>query len=208
MPITTETSGLSPLRHFKGTCQSVEAETRQRDRGEYQVVVFKFVDLEVIKSVSPYPFPTAELQISHSDRSETRWAAMGDSILRVLGPEEGQDAENLAGKKQEWKMVPSPIRRPEDPDNPRGNWVTADTDCWQVISVEGAEEAAADLTSHLLDLADGKTDVQFQEAALADPKVMADPDTIGAITERTLLPALIAAKQLSRDAEGILHKVG
>lgn len=208
MPISTETSGLIPLRRFKGMCQSIEEDVRKGDRGEYTVIVFKFTDLEVIESVSPFPFPTAEIQISHSDRSETRWAAMGDSIRRLLGPDEGADAMVLQGKNQEWAMLPAPTRRPEDPQNPGGNWVTADTECWQVITVEGAAEAAENLTEHLLDLADGKTDTQFHAAALADDKVRADPKTITAITDRKLLPALFEAKRLTRDAEGVLHKVG
>jgi len=188
-------------------CRSIEEDLRKGDRGGNTVIVLKFTDLEVIESVSPYPFPTAEIQISHSDRSETRWAAMGDSIRRLLGPDEGADAMVLEGKMQEWAMLPSPTRRPEDPQNPGGYWETLDTDCWQVVAVEGAAEAAENLTEHLLDLADGKTDTQFNQAALADTKVTASPTTVTAITERTLLPALIAAKQLSRDAEGVLHKV-
>lgn len=217
MPISTETSGQSPLRHFKGRCLTQEdpdnlgvklEERTGNDGSTYEVVVFKFVDLEVVKTVTPYPFPTAELVISHSVKAETRWAAMGDSIKRLLGPEEGADAENLAGKMQEWKMLPSPRRRPVDPNNPRGAWETVQEDCWQVVAVEGAEEAAEDLTEHLLDLADGKTEVQFHAVALADSRVQADTPTITAITERTLLPALIKAEKLTRDAEGVLHKAG
>jgi len=187
-------------------CQSIEEDERQGDRGTYKVIVFKFTDLEVLESVSPYPFPTAEIQISHSDRSETRWAAMGDSIRRLLGPEDGADAMVLEGKRQEWAMLPSPTRRPEDPENPRGAWVTADTDCWQVVAIEGAAEAAQDLTEYLCELADGKTEVDFHAKALGDSRVMADPKTIEAITERKLVPALVEAKLLTRDAEGILHK--
>jgi len=176
------------------------------DGSTYDVVVFKFKDVEVIESISPYPFPTAELVISHSMKTETRWAAMGDSIKRLLGPEEGADAENLAGKVQEWKMVPSPRRRPVDPDKPRGAWETVDEDMWQVIAIEGAAEAAENITAILLDLADGKTDAKFYEAAMKHPAVMASPDTIEAITERLILKALMDGKLLSRDAEGVLHK--
>lgn len=208
MSISTETSGLIPLRRFKGVCQSIEEDVRKGDRGEYTVIVFKFTDVDPIESVTPFPFPTCEIQISHSDRTETRWAAMGDSIRRLLGPDEGADAMVLQGKKQEWAMLPSPTRRPEDPQNPGGNWVTEDTPCWQAVAVEGAAEAAENLTERLLDLADGKTDTQFNQAALADPQVTASPTTVTSITGRTLLPALIEAKQLSRDSEGVLHKAG
>lgn len=178
------------------------------DGSTYEVVVFKFKDLEVIETVTPYPFPTAELVVSHSVKVETRWAALGDSIKRLLGPEEGADAENLAGKMQEWKMLPSPRRRPVDPNNPRGAWETIEEDCWQVVAVEGAAEAAEDLTERILDIADGKTLTQFNQAALADNRVTADSKTVGAITDRKLLPALEEAGRLTRDAEGVYRKVG
>lgn len=216
MPIPTETSGQSPLRHFKATCLTQEdpnnmgvklEERTGNDGSTYEVVVFKFKDVDVIDSITPYPFPTAALVISHSIKNETRWAALGESIRRLLGPDEGADAEVLAGKRQEWKMLPSPRRRPVDPNNFRGDWETIQEDMWQVIAVEGAEEAAADLTAHLVAMADGKTDAQFHSAALEDEKVRLDPNTVSAITERTLLTALIASNLLSRDAEGVLHKV-
>lgn len=177
------------------------------DGNTYEVVVFKFKDVDPIASITPYPFPTAELVISHSTKVETRWAALGDSIKRLLGPEEGADAENLAGKMQEWKMIPSPRRRPVDPNNFRGAWETVEEDCWQVVAIEGATEAAEDLAEYILNLVDGKTDTQFNQVALADPRVTADPKTVTTITDRTLLPALVEAKKLTRDAEGVYHKV-
>lgn len=202
----TETSGLSPLRRFNGMLQAIEKETRQGQRGPYDVAIFDFTDVVVIESTEPYPFPIAQIQISHSTRTETRWAALGNSIRRLFGDVEGATTACLVGKNQDWAMLPAPTRRPVDPDNPGGDWETQDTDCWQVVSVEGAAQAAEDLTEHILNLADGKLEPAFYSVALTDPKVMASSDTINALTERKLLPALLEAGKLTRDAEGVLHK--
>lgn len=203
---STETSGLSPLRRFKSILQSIKKETRMGNRGPYDVAIFSFTDVEVLESTEPYPFPTAQLQISHSTRTETRWAAFADSIRRLFGEEEGATTDPLVGKKQEWAMLPAPTRRPVDLNEPQGDWETQDTDCWQVVSVEGAAEAAADLSAHILELLDGVPEAKSSEVLLADKQVMASPDTINAITGRALLPALLASGALMRDEEGVLHK--
>ncbi|KKL19490.1 hypothetical protein LCGC14_2464960, partial [marine sediment metagenome] len=89
-------------------------------------------------------------------------------------------------------------------------WGDLDVPCWKVVSVEGlgsAEEKDADFNAYLVDLADGKTEPKFYEAALQDSKVTNQPNIVEAITGRKLLDTLTEMKLLERDAEGILHKV-
>jgi hypothetical protein len=89
-------------------------------------------------------------------------------------------------------------------------WGDVDQPCWKVVSVDGlgsVEEKDADFNAFLVDLADGKTEPKFYEVALTDSKVTARPNIVEAITDRRLLDNLTEMGLLTRDAEGILHKV-
>jgi hypothetical protein len=180
-------------------------------------VEFDFIDLEVIESTEPYPFPTAKLAIRYiaptESRGETDWEAFSGSLRRLIPG--CPDPDPLVGKMQEWAMLPAKVRilaKEEDGTTPlldtqgKQVWEAGEADRWQLVSVEGIEDTSKDLTEHLLELADGKTEVQFNQAALTDKKVMANSDTVDAITNRVLLPALIEAGKLIRDDEGVLHK--
>jgi len=207
-----ETSGFSPLRRFRGRCKDVRKDTREGQRGTFDVGVFEFIDLEVIESVTPYPFPIATIEIRLSGRTETAWDAFAQSLKRALG--EAATTSMLGGKMQEWAMLPSPLRRPRPKmvKQADGNeveqevWSAEDEPAWQVVSVEGAAQAAEDLGAHILDVADGKTEKALYEALLGDAKIRSNPSIVTQITDRKLVSGLIESGALSRDTEGILHK--
>ena len=53
----------TPLRRFKANLKEYRSEKVTPDGGgrEYRRIFFDFIDLEVIESVEPYPFPIATL---------------------------------------------------------------------------------------------------------------------------------------------------
>ena len=79
-------------------------------------------------------------------------------------------------------------------------------DAWQVVSVDGVAQPE-DLTDYAASLAEGKTEQAWHQALMTDQKIISRPDVVTAITERKLLETLMMAGKISRDSEGLLHKV-
>jgi hypothetical protein len=220
--IDRPTGGESPLLRFKGILANYtpEERTSNQDQSKYMIINFNFTDVEVLDSTEPYPFPIAIIKVGYKppkdSRGGTKWDAFASS-LRKLSPE-NPDLDVLVGNRQEWAVSPFKIRSPltDEEGNPQldGNgrpvWGDVDQPCWKVVSVDGlgsVEEKDADFNAFLVDLADGKTEPKFYEVALTDSKVTARPNIVEAITNRKLLDTLTEMNLLTRDAEGILHKV-
>lgn len=221
MSMERPSGGDTPLRRFKGVLDSVRLDPRSSNDGRsYAVALFNFKDLEVLETVEPFPFPIAIIGISYKppklSRGGTKWDALAGS-LRKLMPQ-NPDPDLLVGKVQEWAQTEYSLRSQltDEEGNPLmdGNnkqlWGNVPTLCWTIISVEGLGSVAEkdeDFNAFLVDLADGKTEPKFYEAALTDSKVTARPNIVEAITSRKLLSTLTEMGLLTRDAEGILHKV-
>ena len=215
------TGGDTPLREFIGILEEYKAEEHQgNDGSKYTTVNFNFKELEVLDAVEPYPFPIAVIRIGYkppkASRGGTKWDVLAGS-LRKLAPK-NPDPDLLVGKKQQWKMVESPLRgiikdeAGQEMVNANGDkvWGEVPTLCWAIVSVDGlgsVEQKDKDFNVFLVDLADGKTEPQFYSAALTNSEVTARPNIVEAITDRKLLATLIEMGKLERDAEGILHKV-
>ena len=216
--------GDTPLRHFKGVLDSYGMEQREFQGRKYSIVEFNFKDLDVIDSEEPYPFPIAIIRVGYAPPSQSRggnkWEALAASV-RKLSPA-NPDIDILIGKPQEWKRNPFRLRQalvdedgqPVMEDDGKGGqkqqWGDVDVPCWQVVSVDGlgsTQQADQDFDIFLVELADGKADKDFYEAALTNSQVTARPSVVTAITDRKLLDTLIQAGKLSRDEEGVLHKV-
>jgi len=200
------TDAISPLRRFTARLEGYYPIDKPGDRGIYKVIQFKFVELDVstVESLTPWLFPVAEIVVSYSTSTLTRWDALAKSY-RKLAPE-ANDLRGLKGKMQTWAMLPAKRRNRDD----EGNWGEITEDMWQIEAVEGlgsVQEAEKDFDAHLVAIADGKDEKAFNAAALADEKVRLNPSVVTAITERKLLDTLVVAGRLTRDAEGVLHKV-
>lgn len=222
LSVERPSGGDTPLRRFIGTLDSWKQDPRiaQADNRQYVVAQFNFKDLEVLESVEVYPYPIAVIEIGYAppktSRGGTKWEAFAGS-LRKLMPQ-NTDIDALVGKKQEWHMVTRQLRRgltnddgsPMMDGNNRQIWGDADVLCWTIASVEGLGSVAQkdeDFNVYLVDLADGKTEPQFYEAAFTNEAVRNRPNIVKAITDRVLLATLTEMGLLDRDAEGILHKV-
>lgn len=198
----------TPLEHFRGVLKDYVAEDRQPEGGNpYKVITFNFIELEVLRSSEPFPFPAAPIPISWSTSSNTKWAALAASARKVLPAE---DIELLVGTKQEWELRPCKLRAKS---SETGKWEIVDGVAWQINSVEGygsAENAGVDLTERLCDLADGKTEVEFNTAVFADSDLRAMPGftkAVESITSRQFFPMMQTAGKLRMDSEEKWHKV-
>ena len=185
--------------------------TPQGGGNEYMSIVFNFVDLVVIDSVEPYPFPIATLSISYSTSVETRWDALASSIKRVY--DSTPALEELVGKVQEWAYLPVKLRKRLDD----GSWVTVDDEAWQLVSIEGVGAGVSmgmaanpaptfDVDAHILNILEGKNEQEFYQAFYQDVEIRKHPDLITAATERKLLTTLEEAGRIERDPQGIYHR--
>lgn len=204
---------VSPLRNFWGVLKGykgIPGKDKQTGR-EYMSIEFEFTDVEVILSTEPYPFPVAQLRIGYSQSAQTRWGGFAKSIRRIAGPM--SQIDDLPSKRQRWEMAPWAIRQPAtDADgNPiiGGNgkqvWTEADIDVWQVMEIEGVAKPE-NLQPYICEVSDGKGDKEIYESLLTDPKIMARPDVVSAITSRQLLQTYQDAGFLTRDSEGVFHR--
>jgi len=217
-PSLDKPSGQGPLRRFRGRLQSWEAVDKTADNDgrsrTYKQIQFKIMELDVLEATEPYPFPQAAINLTYSPpdsaRGPSRWEAFASS-LRTLSPT-NPDLDILVDKVSEWAMLPFTLRTPKDVvDEETGLtkqvWGPEEVDCWQVVDIEGLAKPE-DLTELIIGLADGKTEVEFNQALLTNAQITPRVDIVTSITERKLLPALLAGGRLTQDNEGVLHKAG
>lgn len=225
--ISTESPvGALPVTRFRGVLAPPPEEqdgfgvTKTADEGSrsYVIVELNFGDVEVIDTTEPYPWPTIKLPISYKPPSEskggTKFEAMAKSVRKL-----NTDLDGLIGLTQEWAVLPATVRsqivdaegEPKLDGNGKQLWGDIQVGCWQIVSAEGlgsTEEAEADFSVRILDIADGKTEKAFYTAALEEQTVRDRPEIVTSITDRTILQPLIEAGRLTKDDEGILHKAG
>ncbi len=209
-PSVSEPTGQSPLREFEGVLVEIGHDDREYEGRKTRDIEFDFTDLNVIDAIEVYAFQTTKISVRYADPSRSRgataWAALSSSVRGLLGV--GTPISGLVGKKQTWKFMPCVLRQRSD----EGVWSDQPGEAWRVIKVEGVgtgtrTEAEGDTQTMLVELADGKTDKQFNEAALAHTRVRADSAITSAVVEREVLPDLEKQGLISKDDEGVWHKV-
>ena len=219
------TDSRTPLIRFKGVLKQYQGEVRHDDarNRDFQMVVFDFTDVEVLETSEPYPFLIAKIEISYSDRADTRWAAFTKSFRNVCATQ-GGSLDPLVGKKQEWHQGPCLLRQPvvDEEGNPveekgRPKWANQPSTAWQVVSVEGFANAANNgkFNDALLDLINGKTEEEFTQALFNQSEQSElksyDVDefnkTVNKQIKRELLPMLEDAKLIKKNIEGVWSKV-
>lgn len=208
----------NPLREFIGTLKEYKTPTftppvtTEDPHPKTRVrVEFDFVDVEVIRTEEPYPYPVTTISVGYADphasgSTTNRWAHLSKSVRKItLGacpPAEVLDF--LVGKRQTWEQVELTIRTPDDD----GNWADRPTLCWTLKSLEGVEQdSGGDIMDHLVGLMDGKNETDIYAAIFADAKIKLHPEIIQQATDRELMGGLVASNRLTRDDEGIYHKV-
>lgn len=197
----------TPLLEFKGTLKEYLAEDREPSESggkKYKVITFNFIDIVVIRSVEPYAFPIATIQVSYSTAQQTKWDALATSIKKILGM--GATLDDIVNKVQTWEFAPATLRVRSDD----GAWANAQQPAWQLKEIAGVAAGGAvvddGIDDHILSLLDGKDEQAFYQEFYQDEKVRAHPDLITAATNRTLVSTLVEAGRVTRDEAGIYHR--
>lgn len=198
----------TPLLEFSGNLKEYLAEDREPSEGsggkKYKVITFNFTDLIVIRSVEPYAFPIATIQVSYSTAQQTKWDALASSIKKILGM--GATLDDIIGKVQTWEFAEATLRvRGDD-----GTWANAQQPAWQLKELGGVEAGGGQvddgIDDHLLFLIDGKNEQEFYQVFYQDEMVRNHPDLITAATNRELVGTLMTAGRVIRDEAGIYHR--
>jgi len=229
-----ETGGFrSPLRHFRGKLDSITGSMVQRGAMPQPrlEVLYNFSDVEVFESTEPYPFPVAQINIMHSNRVKSAMGVLGASMDKILNAgldenapqEQAKNQDALIGKVQEWKVTPGHMMW----DGSVGQEVPRE--CWEVVYVEGiggtphsgvattpatagqpepAAPAGVTPIQQAINLLDGKTQQQWNNTVFQDPLVKSDAELTQSIIQGTFLPPLEAAGTVTKDENGVYHKVG
>ena len=230
-----ETGGFrTPLRWFRGKLDSITGAMVQRGNMPQArlEVSYNFSDVEVFESTEPYPFPVAQVSLMHSTRAKSGMGALGASMDKILnvGLDENtpqQQAKNqdfLIGKVQEWRITGGHLMPDRDG---AGNWTEVPREAWEVVYVEGiggtphsgvAQPATAQPTpqpttgetpiQRAINLLDGKTQQQWNNMVFQDLAVKGDTGLINNIITGQFLPPLEEAGIVTKDADGVYHKVG
>ena len=221
IPSIDKPAGLSPLVRFRGVLDIFEARDREftNEDGsvrQSRVIDFKFRELEVLESTEVYAFPIATVSVGYAPPATSgggsRWEVLAGSIRN-----KGLALPDLVGKGQEWYYTDAKVRQPVvDPDgNPvmeirKGRsvqkWADQTAQAWQVVSIDGLSPQE-DLTDYIVSVMDGKTESQLNQALMTDSKIIARPDIVTSLTDRKLLDTLLMAGKVSRDSEGVIHRV-
>lgn len=216
----------TPLQEFKGVVakytarvQHFEARNGQAAR-DAQIVDFDISDVVVIRSREPYMLPIGKVSIGYSERGDTRWLVFTGSIRAIVPPEIWQASADplglLVGKQQHWNFGPGKLRGPvKDSDgndvweNGRQKWGPVESDCWQVVSIEGLGTGGVQLLDLIADWAVGKTGDQVNQEVFASDAWKGYAGYQAAVEgtlNRSLLPALVGAGKLVLGADGVYQK--
>ena len=189
-----------PLKEFKGTFKGLSDEDVEHT--EYNGkpglrVHLKFSDVEVIESTEPYDFPIAELSLPYSKTADSIWGVLSDSM--VLHIPDNKNITDLAGVRMHLKFTPGHMMWDGQKRTPR--------ESWEVVGIEGKASATPKKSGldRALEILNGKTTQQFNQAALSDPVVRADSEIQPLILGKKFIPQMIEMGAATVDKDGVHH---
>ncbi len=229
-------TSMGPLRRFTGILASMPKEPKtyenvgQAPRTSIQISL-NVRDIDVLESVEPYHFPIYTIQINESDRKKSRWGVLGESFNNVvdsaLTPDQLNPTSQEYIKPQDRMDIPAAIEkkigfvvadgidgRPEPPILYNGT-TDAPTPAWMVYSVDGAGAGGGSAAmDDAITMLDGKTQADFNTAAMANARIRSDVDLLQAISkpltaEDSFINILLNADppKFTKDENGVYHKV-
>lgn len=202
----------SPLRRFRGKFAGYTTAPATGYAGTR--VTLNFTEVDVLQSVAPYNFPTAQLETGLSNRKKSKWGYFSDSLNALMDEEE--DIQDQEGKLMEMVFCDGLDERPaprpifsakadieEYPDR------MVPTPYWAVAELEGVVAGAEKQTpaGRAEELLDGKTLAEFNKAAYADPLVKTDVELQRAITDKSFVKSMLSAGTFTKGPDNVYHKV-
>lgn len=220
------TTPRSPLKDFEGVFTDVKGDYKQSGRDQKRSVLelkLNFTSVKVYETQpgQVYPYPIAELVVSHSVSQQSAYAILATSVAEIMG--RPVKFAELFGHKMRMKYTSGhQVQRP-DPKNPSGKWVDTTIDAWEIVQIDdkgkanvtsniqpnnSGGSANVDITTIIISLADGKNIKEIGKALITTPGL---PDNLRQISiegqEETLINGLVASKHLTVDGVGVYHKV-
>ena len=228
---------IGPLRKFTGILDSMPREPVTYGQGESarrsERVTLCFRDIEVIETIEPYNLPTFTFSMSLSNRKKSRWGVFGVSLNAVLDqqytpeqldpvnpnyvkPSARMDIKDCINKRLGLVVADGEEGRPQPPILYDGR---ADEDkptpAWTVYMVEGVGVIGMQGVTPIekaMQILDGKTQAEFNSAALADPVIQGDAQLLQAITmpvsaANSFTTVMLTTGQFTKDDQDIFHRV-
>lgn len=196
----------TPLRDVRGKLAGYRSEERaiEGTNRKSVSVMLQLADLEVLKSIEPYAFPTAEIRIPLSNSSNSRWGIVAESANTIISSTQDfpKDFRNSIIR---LTVVGGHKVRTRSDD---GKWNETEVEAWEVTEIDGKTKGAASANpmDELKKLLDGKTEAEFTSAVLKLPYVMNTPDAQRSILDRTFQTGLVQSGQFTLDANKVYHK--
>lgn len=204
----------TPLREFVGDLKDYDVD---KDNWNNMVCILTLDNLEVIESSTPYAFPEGYVRVKYSAKKTSKWGILAESIHNAAG-DDSLDVADIVGKRLHMKKVYHEFGKDKE-----GNVMSSD--CWECVGIDGATAVATTSTSpapkkkatatskptakgvsaeaRVLELLDGKTIQQFNQAAFADSIIKADSSVMSQLLNNTLVQSLIANGRVELDEGGI-----
>ena len=197
-------------------------------------------DIEVIEAVEPYHFPIYTIQFTLSNRKKSKYGVFGTSLAEILDqqyseaqrdpnspdyvkPADRMDLKDCIGKRLGFVIADGEEGRPplhllfdgraKDETHPKGQDMP--TPAWECYMVEGVGVKGGEGSSPLdkaMELLDGKTVAQFNQAALANDVVRSDVNLLQSIGMPVSAPnsftnTMVTGGKFTKDDQEIFHKV-
>lgn len=208
----------NPLREFTGTLADIEVKTNERFGGTD--AVFKFTDITVLKSVTPYEFSITDLPFRfRNDKGRTdergRYGIYAGSIAQFIPSDvpEGSEWSWLIGKRLHSKQVAGHLLYDKQANQGKGG--ETPQDAWECVGIVGAtagSNGAAAVPQNPIEVAirlmHDKTEQQFNMAALRDPVIKQHQKVVQAILTKALLPNLLGLGIVTKGDDGKFSVAG
>jgi len=198
----------TPLRDIRGKLAGYRTEKRtiEGTTREAVSVMLQLADLEVFKSEEPYAFPTAEIRISLSNSTNSRWGILAESANKIQLPTEDFPKDHT-GKSIRLTVTPGHKIRTMNQESKK--WEETTVEAWEVTEIAGKTKgsASANPMDELKALLDGKTKAEFNSTALAHPFVKNSPDAQRSILDNSFVEGLVTTGAFTVDANKVYHKV-
>lgn len=201
-PDAVEFTG-TPLREFKGKFHNCMFKEEYSNMHGY----LQFADIEVLTTKQAYAFPTAELKIKFNKKDRSSWGVLMASVTNV-------GYEDLLDMKEVRMHMKATERKVVKADEETGDTETIEWLDWRIIGVDGAESkgvaatvAIEDMEAHILDLAMGKTQGEFSNAAMQDDAIRGNSEMSKLVFDGTLLVEYIESGKLILNDEKRYERV-
>ena len=199
-------------------------------------IAYNLSDIEVFESTEPYPFPIAQITVMHSNRDKSAMGVLGVSMDKIINAglnantpqQQARNQDALIGKVQEWKVTQGHLMPDKDE---AGKWTETPREAWEVVWVEGmggtphsGVAALAQVVGtptkitpttptgetpmqRAISLLDGKTQQQWNNVIFQDAMIKGDSGLVNSIITGQFLAPLEESGVVSKDANGVYHKI-